>query len=91
MRGCDEVCLFACCFFRLSSVKNYFSIVAFQKTPVSLENLNHFSEDHHLTPMLRHFENFSLTVFLKKLKKEQFDRYFELHTQQQLSSISLIF
>ncbi len=41
--------------------------------------------------MLRHFENFSLTVFLKKLKKEQFDRYFELHTQQQLSSISLIF
>ena len=60
------------CFFRLSSVKNYFSIVAFQKTPVSLENLNHFLGHHPLTP-LRHFENFSLTVFLKKLKKEQFD------------------
>ena len=60
------------CFFRLSSVKNYFSIVAFQKTPVSLENLNHFLVHHPLTP-LRHFENFSLTVFLKKLKKEQFD------------------
>ena len=60
------------CFFRLSSVKNYFSIVAFQKTPVSLENLNHFWGHYPLTP-LRHFENFSLTVFLKKLKKEQFD------------------
>ena len=60
------------CFFRLSSVKIYFSIVAFQKTPVSLENLNHFSGHHPLTP-LRHFGNFSLTVFLKKLKKEQFD------------------
>jgi hypothetical protein len=24
-------------------VKNYFSIVAFQKTPVSLEHFNHFS------------------------------------------------
>ena len=60
------------CFFRLSSVKNYFSIVAFEKTPVSLENLNHFSGHHPLTP-LRHFWNFSLTVFLKKLKKEQFD------------------
>jgi len=53
-------------------VKIYFSIVAFQKTPVSLENLNHFSGHHPLTP-LRHFGNFSLTVFLKKLKKEQFD------------------
>jgi hypothetical protein len=46
--------------------------VAFQKTPVSLENLNHFLGHYPLTP-LRHFENFSLTVFLKKLKKEQFD------------------
>ena len=60
------------CFFRLSSVKIYFSIVAFQKTPVSLENLNHFSGHHPLTPLM-HFGNFSLTVFLKKLKKEQFD------------------
>jgi hypothetical protein len=46
--------------------------VAFQKTPVSLENLNHFSGHHPLTPLM-HFGNFSLTVFLKKLKKEQFD------------------
>jgi len=53
-------------------VKNYFSIVAFQKTPVSLALFNHFSGGYPLTP-LRHFENFSLTVFLKKLKKEQFD------------------
>jgi hypothetical protein len=53
-------------------VKNYFSIVAFQKALVSLENVNHFSGHHPLTP-LRHFENCSLTVFLKKLKKEQFD------------------
>ena len=53
-------------------MKNYFSIVAFEKTPVSLENLNHFSEHHPLTPLM-HFGNFSLTVFLKKLKKEQFD------------------
>ena len=60
------------CFFCLSSVKNYFSIVAFHKTPVSLEHFNHFSVGYPLTP-LRHFENFSLTVFLKKLKKEQFD------------------
>ena len=46
--------------------------MAFQKTPVSLEHFNHFSGGYPLTP-LRHFENFSLTVFLKKLKKEQFD------------------
>lgn len=53
-------------------MKNYFSIVAFQKTPVSNENLKHFSGQHPLT-LLRHFENFSLTVFLKKLKEEQFE------------------
>ena len=53
-------------------MKNYFSIVAFQKTLVSLETVNHFSGHHPLTP-LRHIENFSLTVFLKNLKKEQFD------------------
>jgi hypothetical protein len=35
-------------------------------------NLNHFSGHHPLTPLM-HFGNFSLTVFLKKLKKEQFD------------------
>jgi hypothetical protein len=59
-------------FFSAVKCENLFFDSGVSENTCFSRNLNHFSGHHPLTPLM-HFGNFSLTVFLKKLKKEQFD------------------